>query len=77
MGDSVEVFFPTDLKRVATIPLGKGAGGIVFTPDGKRCFVANTDYNSVSSVDPGTYRELVRIPVGKSPDRMVASEWMR
>ena len=53
MGDSVEVFFPTDLKRVATIPLGKGAGGIVFTPDGKRCFVANTDDNSVSSVDPG------------------------
>jgi len=77
VGDSVEVFFPTDLKRVATIPLGKGAGGIVFTPDGKRCFVANTDDNSVSSVDPGTYRELARIPVGKSPDRMVASEWMR
>jgi YVTN family beta-propeller protein len=77
VGDSVEVFFPTDLKRVATIPLGKGADGIVFTPDGKRCFVANTDDNSVSSIDPATYRELARIPVGKGPGQIVASEWMR
>jgi YVTN family beta-propeller protein len=77
VGDSVEVFFPTDLKRVATIPLGKGAGGIAFTPDGKRCFVANADDNSVSAIDAATYHELARIPVGKGPGRIVASEWMR
>jgi YVTN family beta-propeller protein len=81
-GDSVEVYSfagmkLAGLKKVATVPVGKSASGIVFTPDGKRCFVANTDDNSVSSIDAVAYRELARIPVGKGPDRMVASEWMR
>lgn len=76
VGDAVEVYSLADLKRVASIPLGKGAGAVVFTADGKRAFVANTDDNTVSSIDPATYRELARIPVGKGPARMVASEWM-
>jgi YVTN family beta-propeller protein len=75
--NSVEVFSLTDLKKVATVAVGKGASGIVFTPDGKHCFVANAEDNSVSSIDPATYQELTRIPVGKGPDHMVASEWMR
>jgi YVTN family beta-propeller protein len=76
VGDSVEVFSLTDLKRVAVIPLGKNTGGIAFTPDAKRCFIANTGDNSVSSIDTATDKELARIPVGNGPDRLVASEWM-
>jgi YVTN family beta-propeller protein len=76
-GDSVEVYSLADLKKSATVAVGNGASGIVFTPDGKRCFVANAGDNSVSSIDAATYRELARIPVGKGPDRIVASEWMR
>jgi YVTN family beta-propeller protein len=75
-GDAVEVFSLTDFKKKATIPSGKGASGIVFTPDGKQCFVANTEDNSVSSIDSAAMREVTRIPVGKGPDRMVASAWM-
>ncbi len=76
VGDSVEVFSLADLKKLATIAVGKGAGAIVFTPNGKHCFVANMDDNSISSIDPAAYHEIARIPVGKGPGSMVASEWM-
>ena len=33
--DSVEVYSLPGLKKIATVPVGKGAGTIVFTPDGK------------------------------------------
>ena len=73
-GDSVTVFSMPDLKRILTIPVGSGADTIVFTPDGKRCFVSNTGADSVSEIDTATYKEIARIPAGKAPKQMIAVE---
>jgi YVTN family beta-propeller protein len=47
---------------------------MVFTPDGKECFVSNAGSNSVSAIDTASYKELARIPVGKVPKRIIAAD---
>ena len=39
---NVQVFDPTTLKLVATIPADKGAHNVTFSPDEKLAFIANS-----------------------------------
>lgn len=74
LDNSVSVFSLPDLKRVTTIPVGRGPDWMTFTPDGKRCYVSNAGANSVSSIDAVGMKELTRIPVGKVPKRIITAE---
>lgn len=74
LDNSVSVFSLPDLKRLATIPVGRGPDWMTFTPDGKRCYVSNAGSNSVSALDTVTMKELVRIPVGKVPKRIINAD---
>jgi YVTN family beta-propeller protein len=74
LNNDVNVFSMTDLKQIATIPVGRGPDWMVFTPDGTRCYVSNAGSNSVSAIDAATYKELARIPVGKVPKRIIETE---
>jgi YVTN family beta-propeller protein len=74
LDNSVSVFSMPDLKRIATIPVGRGPDWLTFTPDGKRCYVSNAGGNSVSSIDTAGLKELARIPVGKVPKRIIAAD---
>ncbi len=72
--DAVEVYSLPDLKKVATVPVGKGAGAIQFTPNGKRVLVTSEAEGTLSVIDAAKYRESARIPVGKSPRGIAIAE---
>jgi YVTN family beta-propeller protein len=72
--DAVEVYSLPGVKRMATVPVGKGAGFIVFTPDGKRALATSETEGSLSVIDAAMYRELARIPVGKGPRGIAVAE---
>ena len=74
LDNSVSVFSLPELKRITTIPLGRGPDWMTFTPDGKRCYISNAGANSVSSIDTASFKELKRIPVGKIPKRIIAAD---
>jgi YVTN family beta-propeller protein len=72
-GDSVTIFSLPDLKRLVTVPVGAGADAIVFTPDGKHCFVSSTGADSVAEIDTATYKEIAHFPAGRAPKQMIAA----
>jgi YVTN family beta-propeller protein len=74
LDNSVSVFSLPELKRLTTIPVGRGRDWMVFTPDGTRCYVSNAGSNTVSVLDTAKRKELVKIPVGKVPKRIIAAE---
>jgi YVTN family beta-propeller protein len=74
LDNSVSVFSLPELKRLTTIPVGRGPDWMVFTPDGTRCYVSNAGSNTVSVLDTAKRKELVKIPVGKVPKRIIAAE---
>lgn len=74
LDNSVSVFSLPELRRLATIPVGRGPDWLTFTPDGARCYVSNAGGNSVSSIDAVKFKELVKIPVGKVPKRIITTE---
>jgi YVTN family beta-propeller protein len=47
---------------------------MIFTPDGKRCYVSNAGANTVSSIDAVSFKELKQITVGKVPKRIIAAD---
>jgi len=72
LDNSVSVFSLPDLKRLATIPTGRGPDWLAFLPDNSRCYVSNAGSDSVSAIDVASRKELARIPVGKVPKRIIA-----
>lgn len=72
LDDSVSVFSLPDLKRVSTIPVGRGPDWLAFLPDGSRCYVSDAGANSVSVIDVAARKEISRIPVGRIPKRIIA-----
>jgi|SRR5579872_1242939 len=74
LDNSVTVFSLPDLKRLATIPVGKAPDWLTFTPDSRLCYVSNAGSDSVSVLDTALDRELTRIPVGKVPKRLITSD---
>jgi YVTN family beta-propeller protein len=71
LDNSVSVFSVPDLKRLATIPVGRGPDWLTFTPDSKKCFISNAGSNSVSAMDVASMKEITKIPVGKIPKRII------
>lgn len=53
------------------VPVGSGAGAIIFSKSGKTCYVTNMDDNSVSVVDVAGLKELIKIPVGEKPNGLI------
>jgi YVTN family beta-propeller protein len=74
LDNSVSVFSLPQLRRITTIPVGRGPDWMTFTPDGARCYVSNAGGNTVSSIDAVNFKELVKIPVGKVPKRIITTE---
>jgi YVTN family beta-propeller protein len=74
LDNSVTVFSMPDLKRITTIPVGKGPDWMTFTPDGTRVYVSNAGSDSVSVLDAASKKELTKIAVGKVPKRIIAVE---
>ena len=72
LDNSVSVYSMPTLHRLSTIPVGKGPDWLTFTPDGARCYVSNAGADSVSAIDVASRKELIRIPVGKVPKRIIA-----
>ncbi|HYA18928.1 MAG TPA: hypothetical protein VEF06_15755, partial [Bryobacteraceae bacterium] len=71
--DSITAFSLPDMKKVATIPANGVPGDIACSAELKRCFVASSG-GTVSVIDAVAMKELQRIPVGKTPGRMILSE---
>jgi YVTN family beta-propeller protein len=72
LNNAVYVYSLPDLRLLASIPVGHGPDWMTFTPDGKRCYVSNAGSDSVSVLDAIKHKEIVRIPVGKTPKRLIA-----
>ena len=75
LDNSVSVFSLPDLKRLATIPVGRGPDWMTFTPDGARCYVSDAGSDAVSVLDVAAMKEITRIPVGRIPKRIMTVEW--
>jgi YVTN family beta-propeller protein len=54
-----------------SVTLGSGAGAMIFSKDGKTCYVTNQDENSVSVVDVTELKEMMKITVGEKPNGLV------
>jgi YVTN family beta-propeller protein len=53
---------------VATVVTGKGAHGVVVSPDGRRAFVTNIRDSTVSAIDTATRAVVASYPVGAGPN---------
>jgi len=74
MNDAVTVYALPELKKAATVQVGKGASAIVFTPDGKRGLVAGSAEGTVSVVDAAAWKELARVAAGAGPRGIAVAE---
>lgn len=72
LNNAVYVYSLPDLRLQSSIPVGSGPDWMTFTPDGKRCYVSNAGADSVSVLDTAQRKEIARIPVGKTPKRLIA-----
>jgi YVTN family beta-propeller protein len=62
-------------KVVDTINLGtKRSNRLKFTPDGKRVLISDLDAGDIVVVDVAPRRELLRVPVGKSPEGILMAK---
>ena len=59
---------------VKRLPLGRGASGILVTPDGSRAYVALTGNNAVAVINLATLTEETRLNTGSGPDGMA---WLK
>lgn len=53
------------------VSVGSGANSIIFSKNGKTCYVTNHSDNSVSVIDVTGLKEIMRIPVGKNPNGLI------
>jgi YVTN family beta-propeller protein len=53
------------------VMVGSGAGAMIFSQDGKTCYVSNQDENSVSVVDVAGLKQVMKIPVGQKPNGLI------
>lgn len=71
VADHVAFFSVPDHKLVATVTVGNAPRWITFSGDGKFAYVSNTGSNDVSGISMETFEEVVRIPAGKGPKRIL------
>ena len=78
--NTLQVWDAARLRRLAEIPVGKGAYNVEPSPDGALVLVTNKKDRSVSVVDGKAFTEIARVPTSKpvvhgiafSPDGRVA-----
>jgi YVTN family beta-propeller protein len=70
-GNAVEAFSVPEHKLLATIPVGLAPNWMTFSPNGEFLYVSNSGSNDVSVIDTELLREVVRIPVGIAPKRLL------
>jgi YVTN family beta-propeller protein len=70
---NVQVFNPTTLKLIATIPADKGAHNVTFSPNGKLAFIANVGANNVTIIDAVNKKALGNVPDGTRAHQVVVS----
>jgi YVTN family beta-propeller protein len=58
-------------RQIATIPMGGDVYWLTFSPDGKYSYVSVLTRNQAAVVDTATKEIVARIPVGKSPKRLL------
>ena len=56
---------------IATIPVGKGPKGIIYDPSNGYIYVANSNSNTVSVIDPRNNSVIATIPVGQQPTELL------
>lgn len=61
------------LKKVATIPVGKGPHNLALSPDGRWVAVDNRRSDEVSMIDTMMLTEVIRLKTGRQPHDMVFS----
>jgi len=54
-----------------SVSVGRGAGEITFSQDGKTCYVTNQNENTVSVVDVAGLKEVKKISVGNKPNGLI------
>ncbi len=69
-GPNLVVINVATRKVLKTLPLGRGSGGILIQPDGKRAFVACGPSNYVAVVDMDSLEISGHFDVGGNPDGM-------
>ena len=62
-----------DLEFVGGVHVGSHPDWLTFSPDSKFVYVANAGSNSTSVVDTEALREVVQIPVGQVPKRVITA----
>ncbi len=70
-GNAVTVFSVPDHKVLTSVTVGLAPNWMTFSPDGELLYVSNSGSNDVSVIDVRLFREVVRIPVGMSPKRLL------
>src|SRR5450759_2125627 len=53
------------------VTVGNGAGAMIFSQNGKTCYITNQNDNSVSVVDVAGLKELMKIHVGEKPNGLI------
>jgi YVTN family beta-propeller protein len=67
-GAALTVIDATTREIIKRINVGRGAAGIVMSPDGARAFVACSPDNNVAVIDLATLEVVGRIDAGGNPD---------
>jgi YVTN family beta-propeller protein len=67
-GNDLLVLDAATRAEVRKVPVGRGGGGILVTPDGSRAFVALALEDAVAVVDLRTFAVVGRILTGRNPD---------
>lgn len=70
-GNGVTVFRVPEHDVLTRIPVGLAPNWMTFSPDGERLYVSNSSSDDVSVIDVTLLKEVVRIPVGSSPKRLL------
>ncbi|MFW6125245.1 MAG: beta-propeller fold lactonase family protein [Pirellulales bacterium] len=65
------VYTVPELDDVATIPVGTEPNWIVFSNDGRYCYVTNRRSDDLSVISVESLKEINRIKMGQYPQRMV------
>ena len=73
VGAKIHFWTPTGTGYMlgGTIPVGRGAGAMIFSQNGKTCYVTNQNDNSVSIVDVAGLKEIMKITVGEKPNGLI------
>ena len=67
------VFDLATLKKVASIPMGKGPDGALYDPASKKGFVVNEDDKTVTAIDVETNKPVFTTDLGGMPEFLAAA----